>query len=226
MNVLWRFAREHLDDGASRVHSIGELRFNGAASDHDWRWYEAACNEVLDDLALTATCLYNMIDCPASALAMVTATHDVAELDGARLPHGRTAPATAPARPPVPRRWPDVELLGLSKTSAVRATLRDADGLDPDVVERASLVFSELVANAVVHGGGVADVELWFDRGHVAGRVTDHGPGIEDSYATTRTPKLGQRGVGLWVSHLEATRLVVEPNRPTGTTATALIAPG
>ena len=71
-------------------------------SDHDWRWYEAACNEVLDDLALTATCLYNMIDCPASALAMVTATHDVADYLGFNSSASRSHfSSEEPARPPL-----------------------------------------------------------------------------------------------------------------------------
>jgi MEDS: MEthanogen/methylotroph, DcmR Sensory domain len=60
MNVLWRFTRRQLDTGVVRVHSIGELSFTGTSSDDDWFWYEAACNEVLDDLALTATCLYGL----------------------------------------------------------------------------------------------------------------------------------------------------------------------
>jgi anti-sigma regulatory factor (Ser/Thr protein kinase) len=224
MRVLWSFTREQLDAGAARVHSIGELTFTGGPSDDDWYWYEAACNAVLGDLALTATCLYDTRSCPESALATVRATHDVVSLDGASLPTERAiSPAFAP--PELPDRRADVRFAALSVSSPVREILRGAEHLDIDVVERASLVFSELVANAARHGGGTADVELWFDHDSVAGRVTDRGPGIDDPFATMRTPEFGEQGVGLWLSNLEATRLVVEPHWPNGTRAIALVAP-
>jgi anti-sigma regulatory factor (Ser/Thr protein kinase) len=225
VRVLWRFTRDQLDAGATRVHAIGELRFTGAPSDDDWLWYEAACNDVLGELALTATCLYDTQTCPRSALATVHATHDVVAVDGAALPTDRAIPPAALTPPPLPPRRADVELTGLSASHPVRAVLRGDRRLDADVVERANLVFSELVANAARHGGGAADVELWFDGGAVTGRVTDHGAGIADPFATLRTPQFGERGVGLWLSNIEATRLVVAPHWPSGTRATALVSP-
>jgi anti-sigma regulatory factor (Ser/Thr protein kinase) len=225
LHVLWRFTRDQLDAGASRVHSIGELRFTGAASDADWLWYESACNDVLDGLALTATCLYDTRTCPDAALATVHATHDVIGFDGAALPVDRAAPPAVLQPPPLPERRADVELTGLSVSHPVREVLRRAGSLDAGVVARANLVFSELIANAARHGDGAAAVELWFDDGAVVGRVTDHGRGIDDPFATMRTPELGERGVGLWLSNIEATRLVVEPHRSNGTQVIALVAP-
>lgn len=225
LHVLWRFTREQLDAGAARVHSIGELHLTGAESDDDWLWYESACNEVLSGFALTATCLYDTQRCPGPALATVHATHDVIGLDSSTLPLHRVAPPVALVAPPLPSRRADVELAGLSVSRPVREVLRGVATLDGDVVERANLVFSELIANATRHGDGAAHVELWFDDGAVVGRVTDRGPGIDDPFATVRTPEPGERGVGLWLSHIEATRLVVEPQRSHGARVIALVSP-
>jgi anti-sigma regulatory factor (Ser/Thr protein kinase) len=225
LQVMWRFSRDQIDAGAVRVHSIGELQFTGVPADDDWHWYEAACSSVLDDLPLTATCLYDTRRCPESALAMVHATHDVIEHGDARLPLARTTPPTTPTPPSIPERRPDVEFASIAEGRLVRDVFGERVDIDVDVFERASLVFSELIANAVRHGGGAAKVELWFDGGAVVGLVTDRGPGIEDPFASMRPPNLDERGFGLWLSHLEATRLVVERRWPRGTKATVSITP-
>jgi anti-sigma regulatory factor (Ser/Thr protein kinase) len=226
LDVLWRFSREQLDTGASRVHSIGELTFSGGPDDRDWHWYEGACNEVLVGVPLTATCLYGSRRCPASAVAMAHATHHhVAPSDHAPAPADELTPPRSLVPSTIPERTPDAELLGLDESRPVRELLRGAASLDDDVVGRASVVFSELVTNAVRHGGGAADLQLWFDDGAVVGRVDDDGAGITDPFATVRLPRLAEHGVGLWLANVESSRLVVERRAPSGTTAVALVAP-
>jgi anti-sigma regulatory factor (Ser/Thr protein kinase) len=226
LHVLWQFSRAQTDAGTPRVHSIGELSFTGTDTDADWIWYEAACNSVLTDLPITATCLYDATTCPERVLATVGSTHAHVDAECALpLTDGRsTRPPTHLAAPPLPDRAPDAELDALTESRPVREVLRKTT-LDDDVLARATVVFSELVTNAVKHGGGVAGVCLWIDDGAVVGRVRDGGAGIADPYATVRLPRLGEHGVGLWLSHVEATRLVVEAGADGGTTATALVAP-
>jgi hypothetical protein len=224
LDVLWRFSREQLDGGATRVHSIGELSFGGV-HDADWHWYEAACNEILATMPITATCLYDTRRCPDEAIAIACSTHGRVEpADAANGIHRAAAPVEF-APPPLPARAPDAVLDALTESRPAREVLRSAPDLDDDVVGRASLVFSELVTNAVRHGGGTARVETWFDDGSVIGRVEDDGPGLADPFATVRLPQMADHGVGLWLSTVEATRLAIAPRTPRGTTATALVAP-
>jgi anti-sigma regulatory factor (Ser/Thr protein kinase) len=225
LHVLWRFTREQVDAGAARVHSIGELAFTGGPVDEDWYWYEAACNHVLAELPITGTCLYSRRSCPDRALAMSHATHEVVLPHAPAPANGAAVAPTALAPPVVPERAPDVELASATESRSVRAVLCDADGIDDDVTMRAGLVLSELVTNAVKHGGGSADVRMWFDAGAVVCRVVDRGPGIVDPFATMRLPWLQEHGVGLWLSNVEATRLVLTDAPEGGTVATALIAP-
>jgi anti-sigma regulatory factor (Ser/Thr protein kinase) len=98
-----------------------------------------------------------------------------------------------------------------------------SDDLPPRTYERAELIVSELVTNAIVHGGGRADVRYWHEPNTIFIEVADDGAGIHDPVASLRPPALPVRGVGLWASHVEATRLHVAARHPHGTTVTAHI---
>jgi len=223
LEVLWRFSERMDAAGAPEVHSVGEIVFADDAADDDWYWYEAGCNEVLADRPIRATCLYGAHRCSARTLAMACHTHPTVEPAGALAPDGVGAEApAAPIPPELPARAADYSVAGLATSRPVREALAGL-GLPEPVRERACLVFSELVTNAVRHGGGAADVELWVDGDAVRGRVTDSGAGIVDPYATLRLPGRQEHGVGLWLSGHEATRLVVGPGGDGGTVATALV---
>jgi signal transduction histidine kinase len=225
VNVLWRFTRDALDAGARRVTAIGELLLSGSAADDDWYWYEAACNEVLRDLPISATCLYDVRRSPERALTMACATHDHVDPHQASPGDPHVEPPDGPVSPALPTRAPDLSMPSLAASRPVREAFHDRVGIDDDVASRASLVFTELIANAIRHGGGSAAVDLWFDDGRVLGRVIDDGPGISDPFATLRLPELRAHGVGLWIAHLESSRLSVAADSPRGTTAIALVAP-
>jgi anti-sigma regulatory factor (Ser/Thr protein kinase) len=80
---------------------------------------------------------------------------------------------------------------------------------------------SELVTNAVIHGGGRADVRYWREPNTIFVEVADEGAGIDDPVAALRPPEFPLRGVGLWASNIEATRLHVAARHPHGTIVTA-----
>jgi anti-sigma regulatory factor (Ser/Thr protein kinase) len=82
---------------------------------------------------------------------------------------------------------------------------------------------SELVTNAVIHGGGRADVRYWREPNTIFVEVADEGAGIDDPVAALRPPEFPLRGVGLWASNIEATRLHVAARHPHGTIVTAHI---
>lgn len=223
MQALWKFTNTALADGAPRVHSIGEVGFDGSPTDADWHWYERAINDVFADMALTGTCLFdrNRISPDTIACAHATHTEHIGQLE---TPRQCDIEELLPRPITLPPRRPDLALDGVTQSGAARHALERLGDLASVIVDRARLVVSELVTNAIVHGAGRADIRYWQDPNGLFIEVADDGPGINDPLAALRPPDLPVRGAGLWISHIEATRLHVAPRRPRGTIATAHIA--
>jgi PAS domain S-box-containing protein len=78
------------------------------------------------------------------------------------------SPLTAPTR----RFPPDPE----SVREARRFVFEVLLGVDPDVLDTAQLLVSELVTNAVLHAQTVVEVRLWADAARLHVRVTDRAP--------------------------------------------------
>ncbi len=224
MQALWNFTNAALAGGAPRVHSIGEVGFDGSPTDDDWHWYERALNDVFADLALTGTCLFdlNSISPDTVACAHTTHTEHIGRVD---TPRHYDVERLLPRPITLPPRQADLTLEAVTQSGVARHALeRLGDDLEQDILDRARLVVSELATNAMVHGGGRADIRYWQDQKGLFIEVADDGPGIGDPLAALRPPDLPIRGVGLWASHLEATRLHVVERHPRGTVATAHIA--
>lgn len=66
----------------------------------------------------------------------------------------------------------------------------------PQLVETASLVVSELVTNAIAHGGGIRQVRLQLDESALRVEVVDHGLGSPE---IVRTSVIDERGRGLHI---------------------------
>jgi anti-sigma regulatory factor (Ser/Thr protein kinase) len=222
MQALWNFTTDALADGATCVQSIGEISFDGSPADDDWHWYERAVNEVFADVPVAATCLFDTSSISPDTIACAHATH-TEHLGQVDVP-GRCDIERLLPRPVVlPQRHADLTLEGVMRSGAARHALEPFDDLAPDVLDRARLVVSELVTNAVIHGGGRADIRYWHEPNAIFIEVADEGVGIKDPFAVLRPPALPVRGVGLWASHLEATSLHVAERHPHGTIATAHI---
>jgi hypothetical protein len=99
MSALWDFARRSQADGATYAHTIGELTFGGG-DDAAWCWYEAACNAVLADLPLTATCLYDTRSSSDLAITCAHVNHPVVHVDGAPGPSAHFGAAAPVSEPP------------------------------------------------------------------------------------------------------------------------------
>jgi anti-sigma regulatory factor (Ser/Thr protein kinase) len=230
MNLLWRFTQDALARGATRVHSIGEIAFDGSSADGDWHWYERAVNEVFAEVPMRATCLVDVQRVPPSAIGCLHATHRDVVGDPVALgalPGLPECHATSllPRSVPVPERPADLVLPAVERPATARRAVRAfIGGGHAALSSRAELVVSELVTNAVLHGGGSADVRCWSDAEGLTLQVTDDGSGIADLMAPLRPPSLPDRGAGLWTANLESERLHIGHRDPHGTVVTVRIA--
>jgi anti-sigma regulatory factor (Ser/Thr protein kinase) len=223
MEALWWFTTAALADGATRVQSIGQIGFDGSPMDDEWHWYERAVNDVFADAPLTATCLFDTSSVSPDTIACAHATH-AEHLGQADTTDQCDIERLLPRPVALPQRRADLTLEAVTRPGAARHALALLDDdLAPGILDRAKLIVSELVTNAILHGGGRADVRYWHDPDTIFVEVADDGPGIDDPVAILRPPALGVRGVGLWVSNIEATRLHVAARHPHGTIATAQI---
>lgn len=227
MRDLWDFMTRALESGAPRVHSIGQIGFSGSATDVDWHWYERAANDVFADLPLTATCLFDLNQLSPSNIERAMATHPVVEGDVPRhgaVPHDCDLESLVPSPLAVPTRPVDLSVDDLTDPASARRALRQVlDGGHQHLADRAQVIVSELVTNAILHGHGHASLRCWTDDAGLTLQVSDDGPGIDDPFASLRPPALPVRGAGLWISHLEATQLSVARRDPHGTVVTARI---
>ncbi|MEV0271484.1 ATP-binding protein [Hamadaea sp. NPDC050747] len=111
----------------------------------------------------------------------------------------------------------------LHEVRDVAASFATRCGATPGQVDAVLLVASELVVNAVRHGGGRGEMRLWHDQGSVWCQVTDGGPGFADLRWTQNvTEPIGRGGRGLWIVRTVAEALTIESGEQ-GTTATARV---
>jgi anti-sigma regulatory factor (Ser/Thr protein kinase) len=224
MQALWNSTYAALADGAPRVHSIGEVGFDGSPADDDWHWYERAINDVFADVALTGTCLFDVRSVSPDTIACAHATH-TEHVGPVETPGLLDTERLLPRPVALPQRPADLTLEAVTRSGTARHALDLLDDdLAPGMIDRARLIVSELTTNAIIHGGGRADIRYWREPDAIFIEVADDGPGIDDPVAILRPPSLPVRGVGLWASHIEATRLHLAARRPHGTIATAHIA--
>jgi anti-sigma regulatory factor (Ser/Thr protein kinase) len=223
---LWSFSTAAISNGAAFVHSIGEIRFAGDEGDDAWHWYEGAVNEVLDDLDVRATCLYQAAE-TSRTVASARRTHPTIEHDDCVRRSDDFDPYAfaAPGAPELPARPADIHLASIDESRPVRDAIRQhARGLPADTFDRTALVSSELIANAIQHGGGFADVEVWFVDASVIIAVRDDGPGLVDPFVSLRPPCIPKHGAGLWLSHLESDRFGIDSKPGGPTTVVAVVA--
>ena len=77
---------------------------------------------------------------------------------------------------------------------------------------------NEIVANAVVHGGGSGRLRLWRQGDDLLCEVTDNGPGFDhDRIRGPRPGPLAPGGRGLWLAEMLVDALSIS-DRSTGTT--------
>jgi anti-sigma regulatory factor (Ser/Thr protein kinase) len=96
-------------------------------------------------------------------------------------------------------------------------------GASREQIDALLIVAVELATNALRHGGGGGQFQLWQRGDAMLCRVIDHGPGMADPTAGLTPPDpLAADGRGLWICRQFAQDLDVR-TAPTGTTVTARI---
>ncbi|WP_024877311.1 anti-sigma factor RsbA family regulatory protein [Saccharomonospora piscinae] len=213
---------QHVKDGADRVRLVGELDDPGHSTIWSpWARYEAAINELFDDLPLWSLCLYDGRVVPAAVLDDVRRTHPwlVAPGGGQVRSPGFTDPRTflAEHEPDltaegVPSGPATVTLHDPRPDRARAAAQRCASEADLDLPRAEGLVLavSETVSNALHHGLAPLRVRLWAEPGRVVVTVTDGGAGPADPF-TGLVPARRDRtegGLGLWITHQVCDRVL------------------
>ena len=196
-----------LPAGAS-AFVIGEVPFGDAPDRLAWTRYEAALNRALDRHAAHVVCPYDARALPSAVTHDARRTHPHLQGGDGSRPSGAyvepedllrelARPVVAPAGPP------DVVVdLDGSIAVARRAFAAAAMvwGLTAGRADELSLAVSEVVTNAVVHGGGVASLRVWC-RHDLTCVVDDGGAGNDDPLLGYVPPLPGSLGgYGLWVT--------------------------
>jgi anti-sigma regulatory factor (Ser/Thr protein kinase) len=215
VDALAQFIAASHRDGATAVHSIGEIQLDGSGRDAEWLRYEAATNDIFQDVPLHATCLYpRSLD--SATLAAIGRTHPYIDDHGITASAGyegaHAACAHVAAARLAPDREPDMASDKITDPRQARSMISEAlsRGGPPGIVDITWLVVSELVTNAILHGGGHASMSLWIEPWSLYVTVHDDGPGIDDPFAGLRPPALPHRGAGLWVAHHLSDRVSIE----------------
>jgi anti-sigma regulatory factor (Ser/Thr protein kinase) len=90
-------------------------------------------------------------------------------------------------------------------------------GLDESTQQDLILAVDELLTNAVLHGGGRGQLELWQAKERLWFRVVDRGPGLARPIPTRTPPTSSVSGRGLWIAQQLTEQLEIVTG-PSGTT--------
>jgi anti-sigma regulatory factor (Ser/Thr protein kinase) len=108
-----------------------------------------------------------------------------------------------------------------SDLTALRADVRRealAFGLTRPRLGDFVLAVNEIVANALLHGGGSGRLRLWHDGDDLVCEIADSGPGFDhDRVGGPRPGPLAPGGRGLWLARTMVDALTIS-HRSTGTT--------
>ena len=90
--------------------------------------------------------------------------------------------------------------------------------MPPTRVDDLVMATTEVLANAIVHGGGDIVIRVWQETGSFVCQVEDEGPGVADAFAGYHPPgEAAEEGRGLWLARQLVDLLQIVPG-PDGTT--------
>lgn len=186
---------------------IGEVQFGSTDRDWaDWTRYEATLNRVLHRYPARVVCPYDERALPPSVIADAGRSHPfvltaAGRADSASYVDPEQLCASLPAHVPVPE-WPaDVVLRAETSVRAGRQAFVEAArraGFAADRMHELVVGVSEVLTNAIVHGGGSGFVRVWIGDPLVC-VVEDAGNGVDDPLLGMRPPSTdASGGYGLW----------------------------
>jgi anti-sigma regulatory factor (Ser/Thr protein kinase) len=189
---------------------VGEVQFGATELDWlAWTRYEAVLNRALERHPARVVCPYDVRALPSTVVDDARRTHRHVLERAERRPSDayvepeellrHLAPGAAS-----PAGAPDVDLcLDRSVREGRRAFTAVATtwGLPAARAQELSVAVSEVLTNAVVHGGGRAWLRIWCRDEGLTCVVEDHGAGSDDALLGYLPPAPGAMGgFGLWLT--------------------------
>jgi anti-sigma regulatory factor (Ser/Thr protein kinase) len=210
LRAFHTFVADHLSAGRSRIRFVDEPLWPAGGDEltREWARYESVLNAVLAPFPATLVCTYDASRLDPEIVEGARRTHPILGLDGRSRPSPAFEdPSTLVARWNVPLRPPPASAQRMrppidpANARAFVAERAARAGLSPGRRFDLQLAVTELLANALVHGGGKATVRVWVATGYLHCQVDDEGPGIADALAGYRPPGAAAGdGRGLWLA--------------------------
>jgi anti-sigma regulatory factor (Ser/Thr protein kinase) len=213
--------RELIDGGAPHLRVVGELPFGSTAGEHaSWNRYEAIVNEAFKRAPLWVVCLYDTRALPEQLIEAARRTHPTLfETRRRRQSVDYVEPAVLLGQIPEPEipvaGPPRLQLRIDGDPRGWRHSLAgavEAEALPRGRAEEFLIAVGEVVANALGHGHGLAELTLWSTNDGVVCAVHDDGPGVDDPFAGYLPPGNDDaaQGMGLWVARQLSDSLAIQ----------------
>jgi anti-sigma regulatory factor (Ser/Thr protein kinase) len=190
---------------APAVRAVAEFQLGPTLEDWDeWVGYEAITNVAYAHLPVWVVCTYDGNGLPDAVRDGVLSTHPEVLSDGwSDSDHFEDPRELVRRLTPEPDPLPELRSLPAGD-DLERFRERLAGELAAESVPAAAaldmlVAGTEIVANAVRHGGGVADVRVGRSQGRFVCEIVDRGSGFDDPAAGYLAPGRGL-GTGLWVA--------------------------
>jgi anti-sigma regulatory factor (Ser/Thr protein kinase) len=213
--------RELIDGGAPHLRVVGELPFGSTLGEHaSWNRYEAIVNEAFKRAPLWVVCLYDTRALPERLIEAARRTHPTLfEARRRRQSADYVEPAVLLGQIPEPgvpvAGPPRLQLRIDGDPRGWRHSLAgavEAEALPRGRAEEFLIAVGEVVANALGHGHGLAELTLWSTNDGVVCAVHDDGPGLDDPFAGYLPPGNDDaaQGMGLWVARQLSDSLAIQ----------------
>jgi len=213
--------RELIDGGAPHLRVVGELPFGSTAGEHaSWNRYEAIVNEAFKRAPLWVVCLYDTRALPEQLIEAARRTHPTLfearrrrqsadYVEPAVLLGQIPEPSVPVAGPPRLQLRIDGDPRGWRRSLAGAV---EAEDLPRGRAEEFLIAVGEVVANALGHGHGLAELTLWSTNDGVVCAVHDDGPGVDDPFAGYLPPGNDDaaQGMGLWIARQLSDSLAIQ----------------
>lgn len=192
------------------AHVVGEVHFGETELERrEWIRYESVLNWAFEDLDVHIVCPYDVRTLPREVVDASARTHRrLLGENGRGQGDGYVDPeeflSSERSVPPPDGRSSTATVTGIQALPGLRHRLTEAAeqmGVEGDLRDDFLLAVNEIVTNAILHGGGAAEVAIGRSDGLLVCEIADRGRGIDSpltGYLPPSPNELGGRGI--WVA--------------------------
>jgi anti-sigma regulatory factor (Ser/Thr protein kinase) len=211
LRALHTYVTQQLDLGARSIRLVGESAWETRPEfNREWARYESALNAVFESYPVCLLCAYDERRLDPSIVAGARITHpsllddehlsandryrEPAAALSAWTPELEQPPADAPEYVKPSDVWAARAFVAMSASNA---------GVRSDRLDDLALATTEIISNAVQHGGFLEPrLRVWTTSRLFHVQVDDRGPGVRDPLAGYRPPSMFDDGggSGLWIA--------------------------